>query len=216
MRDDDAARGHVLFDTAFGACGIAWGPAGITSVQLPEASRAATERRLAASGGAPREAPPPPDVARAIERIARHLATGREDLTGLALDWSGVTPFRRRVYEASLAIAPGEIVSYGELATRVGSPGAFRAVGQAMAKNPFPVVVPCHRVVASGGRDWSRATPAARRAKLRGFSAHGGVDTKARLLALEADAAPRAPASGPAGGAAPELAAPGLDAARAR
>ena len=84
----------------------------------------------------------------------------------------GVPPFHRRVYEAAREIPPGDTLSYGAIANRIGSPGSARAVGQALGRNPFAIVVPCHRVVAANG-------------KLGGFSANGGVTTKANLLALE-------------------------------
>lgn len=157
-------------------------------MQLPESSRAATAAALAHRTGITRVADPPPQLGDAMARIARHLANGCEDLADLPLDYDGVTPFRRRVYEAARAVGPGEVVSYFELARRVDSSGAARAVGQAMAHNPFSIVVPCHRVVAAGTRAYADEPPDRQRARLCGFTAHGGVDTKAWLLALEANA----------------------------
>jgi methylated-DNA-[protein]-cysteine S-methyltransferase len=95
------------------------------------------------------------------------------DLSGIRLDMSGVPSFHRNVYEVARTIAPGATMSYGEIATQLGEPGAARAVGQALGQNPFPIIVPCHRVLAAGG-------------KTGGFSAHGGVATKLRLLSIEA------------------------------
>lgn len=166
----------ALFDTPIGACGIAWSGGTVRRIQLPEACRADTARRLRAelgpSAGVAEDATPPAWVRRAMASMARHLDGGLQDFTGLSLDFSGVTPFRRRVYEEASRIPAGATVTYGELAARVGAPRAARAVGQAMGKNPFPIVVPCHRVVATGGGPG-------------GFSAHGGIDTKARMLEIE-------------------------------
>ena len=108
-----------------------------------------------------------------MDRVARHLAGAPQDFSGVRLDLAGTAPFARRVYDALRQVPPGAVVTYGELAGAVGSPGAARAVGGVMAHNPLPLLVPCHRVVAAGGR-------------LGGFSAPGGVRTKSELLALEA------------------------------
>jgi len=108
----------------------------------------------------------------AIDAIRTLLRDGKDELAAIELDLSGHTPFYRRVYELARAIPSGETVSYGELAARAGEPGAARAVGQAMAHNPFPLIVPCHRVLAAHGR-------------AGGFSARGGVETKFRLLRIE-------------------------------
>jgi methylated-DNA-[protein]-cysteine S-methyltransferase len=108
----------------------------------------------------------------AIDHIARHLAGDAADLSTIPLDLAGVPPFFRRVYEVTRAVPSGELRTYAEIAVAAGSPSAMRAVGQALAKNPFPIVVPCHRVIAAGNAPG-------------GFSAPGGLDTKARLLAIE-------------------------------
>jgi methylated-DNA-[protein]-cysteine S-methyltransferase len=167
-----SAQGFTLFETAIGSTGIAWGPRGIAGVQLPEAGEAGTRARLAERFPGAREGAPPPDVARAIEEITALLRGEARDLAAIALDMEGVPPFHRRVYEAARAIAPGETLSYGEVAARLGSPGSARAVGQALGRNPFAIVVPCHRVLAAGG-------------KPGGFSANGGITTKLRMLAIE-------------------------------
>lgn len=170
--------GHFLFDTPFGRAGVAWSERGITVVQFPEASDERTLERLhAQSPLATSMAPPPPAVASAIERLRRHLEHGREDLSAIALDMAAVPAFYQRVYEAARRIGPGRTVSYGELARELGSPTLSRAVGTAMAKNPFVVVVPCHRVMAAKGG-------------AGGFSAHGGLRSKARLLSLEGASLP--------------------------
>jgi methylated-DNA-[protein]-cysteine S-methyltransferase len=141
-------------------------------VQLPEARVAATRARLQQRFPGAREAAPPPAMRRAQIEIAALLRGAPSDLGALALDMDGLPPFHRRVYESARTIAPGATLSYGELAARLGSPGAARAVGQALGRNPFAIVVPCHRVLAAGG-------------KVGGFSANGGVTTKLRLLAIE-------------------------------
>jgi methylated-DNA-[protein]-cysteine S-methyltransferase len=165
---------HCLFDTAIGACGLAWSECGLTALQLPEADRAATERRLmrrAASAGA---ADPPPWVRAVIADVRRYLAGERIDFTAVAVDLARVDPFRRTLYETMRAVSWGATTTYGDLARQAGlrGPEAARDVGEAMGQNPVPLVIPCHRVLAAGK-------------KLGGFSAHGGTATKARLLALE-------------------------------
>jgi len=139
---------------------------------LPEADDAATRQRLTALAPTAAEAPAPPAVAAAIELIVAHVRGEPAALETIDLDMDGVPAFHRQVYEAARRIPRGHTVSYGELARALGKPGAARAIGQAMGANPFPIVVPCHRVLAA-----HRAAG--------GFSAHGGVETKARLLAAE-------------------------------
>jgi methylated-DNA-[protein]-cysteine S-methyltransferase len=167
-----AAPGFTLFDTAIGHCGIAWSERGVCSVRLPEAHSEAMRAQIVKRFPEARESAPPPAVQRAIDRIVTLLRGEATDLTQIELDMAGVPPFHRRVYEQSRGIPSGATLSYGELATRLGSPGSARAVGQALGKNPFAIVVPCHRVLAAGG-------------KLGGFSASGGVDTKVRMLRIE-------------------------------
>jgi methylated-DNA-[protein]-cysteine S-methyltransferase len=163
---------YTLFRTAVGTCGIAWGDNGIVAVQLPEASESATAARLlrAHRGACRRRADP--GQQRNIDDIVALLAGEPRDLRHLRLDLTRVAPFHRRVFEVVRNIAPGQTRSYGEVAALCGQHHAARAVGQAMARNPFPLIVPCHRVLAAGGRSG-------------GFSARGGVSTKLRLLAIE-------------------------------
>lgn len=162
----------TVFDADIGRCGIAWTREGIAAFNLPQADDATLLHDMRARfGGAPDEVPPP-ELREAIQRIQAHLTGALDPLDDLRLDLTAVTPFARRVYEALREVGPGQVVSYGQLALLVGSPGAARAVGRAMATNPVSLIVPCHRVIAASGG-------------LTGFSAHGGVDTKARLLALE-------------------------------
>lgn len=166
------ATGLAHFDTALGAVGIAWNDRGVACVQLPESNARATLARLARRFPAAREATPPTDVQRAIEAIAASLRGVATDLGGIALDMRGVSDFDRRVYEAARGIPFGRTRSYGEIAAQLGEPQSARDVGTALGRNPFSIVVPCHRVLAAGG-------------KLGGFSARGGVATKLRLLSIE-------------------------------
>lgn len=168
--------GFAVFDSAIGSCGIAWRGEAIAGVQLPEADERATRARLQRRFPTACPTAPPPAVRRAIADIRALLQGERRDLAPLALDMDGVPPFHRRVYEAARAVPPGVTVSYGEIAARIGAAGSARAVGQALGRNPFPIIVPCHRVLAASG-------------KLGGFSANGGTATKLRLLAIEGAAA---------------------------
>jgi methylated-DNA-[protein]-cysteine S-methyltransferase len=162
----------AFFDTAIGRCAIAWGRGGIIGVQLAEGSEGATRARVAKRFPDALEATPPTTVKRAIRDVVALLDGKKPDLSSIALDMNGVPDFHRRVYEAARKIPTGITLSYGEVAQRVGAPGAARAVARALGRNPFAVVVPCHRVLAAGG-------------KLGGFSAYGGTDTKARMLEIE-------------------------------
>lgn len=163
----------ALFDTPLGSCGIAWRGQEIVAIQLPERDPEVTRARLEDSLASAEESKPPRFVQNAIKSIEALLAGKRADLASIPLDMSGVPPFHRRVYEAARKIPPGETLSYGELARRIDSPGAARAVGQALRRNPFALVVPCHRILAAGGN-------------VGGFTAPGGTNTKLRILALEA------------------------------
>jgi methylated-DNA-[protein]-cysteine S-methyltransferase len=167
------ALGFCLFATPLGSCGAAWGEHGVlVGVQLPEASADATRRRMQRSFPGCSETAPPAHVQAAIERI-RGLLEGKADpLLDLELDLTGVPEFNRRVYAVTRAIPPGRTLTYGEVAARIGEPGAARAVGQALGHNPFAPVVPCHRVLAAGNESG-------------GFSAQGGVATKLRMLQIE-------------------------------
>jgi methylated-DNA-[protein]-cysteine S-methyltransferase len=165
-------QAFTLFETAIGHCGIAWGARGIVGLQLPEASEQKSRQRMAQRFPEAREGLPPPAVQRAIEAIVALLNGEPSDLSTIALDMEGVAEFERRVYDIARTVPPGETLTYGEVATRLGDPAAARDVGQALGRNPFPIVVPCHRVLAAGG-------------KAGGFSARGGVTTKMRMLTIE-------------------------------
>jgi methylated-DNA-[protein]-cysteine S-methyltransferase len=182
MQTESSSRArYCLFETAIGACGVAWSEHGLTRVQLPEADRAAAEKRLAARAGGAREDEPPAPIAQLISAIQHYARGERVDFSPVAVDLGEIDQFRQGVYRETRAVGWGKTASYGEIARRIGSPDA-RDVGQALSRNPVPLIVPCHRILASDGT-------------LRGFSAYGGLLTKERLLALEgvgADA-PRLP-----------------------
>jgi methylated-DNA-[protein]-cysteine S-methyltransferase len=166
------ADGCALFDTAIGRCGIAWGAGGVLGVQLPEENEAATRARLEHRFPGAGEAPPPPEVQRALDGIVALLRGEPADLSSVTLDMEGVPEFHQRVYAVTRSIPAGRTLSYGDIAARLGDRGAARAVGQALGRNPFALVVPCHRVLSATG-------------SMTGFSAHGGPATKRRLLAIE-------------------------------
>ncbi len=162
----------MLFDTALGRCGIAWNERAISGVFLPESNARQTRARLLRRFPGAAESAPPAEVRAAVDGIAALLGGGRPELSAVPLDLDGVPDFHRRVYEIARTIPPGETLTYGEIAGRLGDPLQARAVGQALGQNPFPIVVPCHRVLAAGGRTG-------------GFSAPGGTGTKLRLLEIE-------------------------------
>jgi O-6-methylguanine DNA methyltransferase len=163
----------AFFDTPIGRCGIAWADDDtIVGIQLPEARVADTRRSLGDRFDAARGRTPTPGVQRAIDSIVASLRGEPSALDDVRLDFGAMPPFPRQVLELVRTIPPGETMSYGEVAAEVGSPGAARAVGQALGRNPFAIVVPCHRVLAAGGRTG-------------GFGAHGGITTKLRMLAIE-------------------------------
>lgn len=161
------SAGWTLFNTELGVIGLSWKAGGIARLVLPEA----TAETMAKTGFG--SATEPPDwVQDVIDRLRKHVTGDRQDLLDVPLALEGVSSFRRAVYEATRRIAAGETMTYGTLAQRVGSPGAARAIGTAMATNPVPIIMPCHRVLAANGQPG-------------GFSAPGGLDTKARLLEAE-------------------------------
>src|SRR5215468_7895181 len=165
------AQGFTLFDTAIGCCAIAWSERGVVGVQLPARDAAAARTALVRRYPGVRAAAPPERVARAIDGIVALIAGEPRDLADVVLDLDGVPEFNRRVYEVARTIGPGATLTYGAVAAQLGEPDA-RGVGEAMGQNPCPIIVPCHRVVAAGG-------------KTGGFSARGGAATKRRLLAIE-------------------------------
>lgn len=168
-----SASGYTLFDTAIGRCGVAWGEHGLIAVGLPEGRDAATCERLTRHAKDARELPPPPHVQATVDGIVALTQGAAVDFADVELELDRVPPFHRDVYAVARTIPVGATLTYGDITRRLGAdPAAARAVGQAMGRNPWPIVVPCHRVVAAGG-------------KLGGFSARGGTDTKLHLLEIE-------------------------------
>ena len=155
----------LLFETTIGTCGVDWSEAAITEVVMPRSRRLSCARLEALSGV-------PEAVRRAVAGMVALLDGERRDLRWVALDERHLDGFRRRVYAATREIAPGSTATYGEVARAIGEPRAAREVGVALAQNPFPIIVPCHRVLAAGGA-------------LHGFSAPGGLATKRRMLEIE-------------------------------
>jgi methylated-DNA-[protein]-cysteine S-methyltransferase len=175
------AQGFAVFDTAVGPCAIAWGEHAITRVALPEEDAAKTRTRLLRRLPDAREVLPPPAVQKVIDAIVALLRGEPIDLTWAALDMDPIPAFDRRVYEIARAIPAGGTRTYGEIAEQLtvesnssatAEWSLAREVGQALGRNPFPIIVPCHRVLAAGG-------------KAGGFSARGGLATKLRLLSIE-------------------------------
>jgi methylated-DNA-[protein]-cysteine S-methyltransferase len=162
----------VLFETAIGRCALLWRGGLVVGAALPEASddamRAHIERRHPGAA----EAEPPPYIAEAIALIRRLLSGEKVDLSAIPVDLEGASAMERNVWAAAGRIPPGEVRTYGEIAREIGAPGAAQAVGAALGRNPVPIIVPCHRVLASGGRGG-------------GFSAPGGTATKFRILEIE-------------------------------
>ncbi|MEO7457097.1 MAG: methylated-DNA--[protein]-cysteine S-methyltransferase [Gemmatimonadaceae bacterium] len=162
----------ALFDTPIGVCGIVWGAEGILATRLPEESVQATRTRLLRSYPNASEAAPPQVIASVIEEVGALLRGEPRDLATAPLDMRSVTDFNRRVYELARRVLPGRTATYGTIATQLGDATQARVVGQALGKNPFPIIVPCHRILGTNGR-------------LVGFSANGGVETKRRMLVIE-------------------------------
>ena len=161
-----------LFDTAIGRCAIVWRGETVIGAALPSSAEAAMRASLARRFPGSSEAAPPPAIAQAIALVMRLLAGEDVDLGAVDVDLSACEPFERKVYALARAIPRGEVRTYGELAAALGRPGASRAVGAALGRNPVPIIVPCHRILAAGGRSG-------------GFSAPGGTGTKFRILAIE-------------------------------
>jgi methylated-DNA-[protein]-cysteine S-methyltransferase len=162
----------AIFETAIGPCGVAWTERGVYAVQLPETSATATRARLQKRYPGAQESEPPAAIGQAIEGIVALLHGKKRDLRDVVIDDGDTAEFNRRVYAVARAIPPGETLTYGEVADRLGDKSLARAVGQALGENPCPIVMPCHRVLAADG-------------KTGGFSAPGGIVTKLKLLTIE-------------------------------
>ena len=165
------ASGYHLFDTALGACAVAWNANGITQLQFAEKDRATTEKRIRTRSGAEPQTPPRP-VADAIALVQRYLTGERIDFSNVAVDLPNAGEFHKRLYAALRTVSWGRTTTYGGLGKMLEEMIDARDIGQAMGKNPVPIIIPCHRVLAAGN-------------KIGGFSAPGGIATKEKLLALE-------------------------------
>ena len=167
-----SAQAFAIFDTPIGACGIAWNAIGIAGFQLPSATADVTRSRLRRRWTGAVESPPPADVQRVIDRVLGLLAGEPVDLGDVPVDLADAPEFHRKVYAVARTIPPGQTMTYGEIAKRLGVPHESREVGQALGRNPIAIIVPCHRVLGADG-------------KMGGFSATGGVATKRRILEIE-------------------------------
>src|SRR6266404_2857979 len=167
-----AGRGYTIFDTGIGRCGIAWSHIGVAGVQLPEAREIETRKRLFQLYPDAREMRPPVTVEIAIEGIVALLRGGPSDLSDITLDMTGIHAFNARVYEIARSIPRGETRSYAEVAAIMRATGAVHSVAQAIARNPFMIIVPCHRVLEAGGYADK-------------ISPNGGAISKRRLLSIE-------------------------------
>jgi methylated-DNA-[protein]-cysteine S-methyltransferase len=165
-------RGFTVFDTAIGRCGIAWSNSGILGVQLPEAREIETRRRLFQLYPEARESRPLLNAEFAIEGIVALLRREPSDLSRVTLDMTGIPAFNARVYAFTRTIPSGETRTYGEVAAALRASGAVHSVAQAIARNPFMLIVPCHRVLEAGGYA-DRISP------------NGGAISKRRLLSIE-------------------------------
>jgi O-6-methylguanine DNA methyltransferase len=170
---------YSLFDTPLGSCGIAWSeisgraaPYAVAFFQLPESTLELTESRIAKSCGVTKPSPPPEQIGQIISRVCKHLDGVIQNFRDVPVDLNSAGPFVQKVCEAAREIPIGTTVTYADLATSFGRPSLARAVGRALGRNPIPLIIPCHRVMAAHG-------------KPGGFSAFGGRATKAKLLALE-------------------------------
>jgi methylated-DNA-[protein]-cysteine S-methyltransferase len=164
--------GFAFFETAIGRCSIVWNARGVVRTRLPERDEQATRDRIRSRYPTAQEVTPPADIQRAIDDMIALLSGEPKDLNRITLDDAQVPEFNRRVYDIARGIPPGSTLTYGEIAQRLGDRALARDVGQALGENPFPIIVPCHRVLAAGG-------------KTGGFSAPGGISTKMRMLTIE-------------------------------
>ncbi|WP_091735595.1 methylated-DNA--[protein]-cysteine S-methyltransferase [Phenylobacterium immobile] len=163
---------YVIFETAIGFAALAWGDKGLVGVRLPEPDAERSRGRLLARFPGAVEAAPTAKILRAMDGVRALLRGEKDDLADIAIEADRVPAFNAQVYEIARAIPPGETMTYGQIAEELGDKLLARDVGQALGQNPWPIVVPCHRVTAAGG-------------KLGGFSAPGGAATKLKLLAIE-------------------------------
>ena len=174
---------YRLFETAHGVAAIAWHGDGVISFRLPAAVSETTERALLRQLPNATPGEPPPEIATTIIAARRYFDGEKMDFSGVSVDFGAQQPFFTQVYETVRRLGWGQTTTYGAVARELGAgPEAARAVGQAMASNPIPLIIPCHRVLAAGG-------------KVGGFSAPGGSTSKLRMLAIEGlDLSPPEPA----------------------
>jgi len=166
----------ALFDTPIGTCSLVWQGDKIVGLRLPEASPTATRTRIKRRWAAAEEQPAPPAMQAVIDRVLKLLAGEKVDLSDVPLDFGDSPDFHKRAYAIARKIPPGQTMTYGEIAKRLGEPQESREVGQAMGRNPIAIIMPCHRVLGADG-------------KMGGFSANGGIATKRRILEIEGAAA---------------------------
>jgi len=164
--------GHAVLETVIGFMGIAWSEKGLIRLCLPERSRESVERRLMRHAGVSADTKQPQWVVDLIASIKAYAAGEDVDFSGVPVDLDGIDDFRLAIYDAARKLGYGETTTYGELAKRAGQPGLPRETGAALGANPVPLVIPCHRILAAGG-------------KIGGFSAPGGSATKEKMLAME-------------------------------
>jgi methylated-DNA-[protein]-cysteine S-methyltransferase len=168
-----AAPNYHVFETAMGFCAIAWSDAGVARFQLPTKSAGAADRSMRRRALGAEPAAPPEDIAAVVAAAKRYFDGEETDFSHVRLDLEGEDAFFTQIYAALRRVGWGDTTSYGTLAKEIGAGReAARDVGQAMARNPAPLIIPCHRVLAAGGR-------------IGGFSAPGGSRTKMRMLELE-------------------------------
>jgi methylated-DNA-[protein]-cysteine S-methyltransferase len=168
-----SVQNYQIFETAAGWCGIAWNEKGIVRFALPTSSEAGAERLLLRRIPEATRAEATPDIVGAIASAKRYFAGESIDFADLRLDLGHQEPFFAQVYDTVRKLGWGETTTYGSVAKALGAgPEAARDVGQAMASNPIPLIIPCHRVLAAGN-------------KVGGFSAPGGSDSKRRMLEME-------------------------------
>lgn len=167
------AQHYLIFETASGFCGIAWSTIGITRFQLSVRSAEAAERLLLLRVPGAEPGVPTSEVAEAVVAVKRYFEGEETDFSAFTLDLRDQDAFFKQIYAAARQVGWGQTTTYGNLAKDLGAgPEAARDVGQAMAKNPVPLIIPCHRVLVAGG-------------KVGGFSAPGGATTKIHMLKLE-------------------------------
>ncbi len=170
---DRNTQRYIVFETALGFCGIAWSDTGITALRLPDKTAEATERAVRRRAPDAEPGTPPPMVADVVGAVKRYFAGAVTDFADVTLDLDGQDAFFAQIYAAARRVGWGHTTTYGALTKELGAgPEVARDVGQAMAHNPVPLIIPCHRILAAGG-------------KIGGFSAPGGAATKMKMLELE-------------------------------